>query len=340
MKRKFSDTQFAQTAGFNLSAKSMLKFVVDNQSSVWTLDDLRSLIKPIHTTLKTSTSQIFDLLTNRDCLSNFAVINVSSKETNIPELLTASNITLDLKYIPGSDILRPYRQLANKVLVNITSCLNKNRSLETETVNDIASLQAFFIRGQYCLTYQDDDDWLGGSLTEYILKSYSIILSAMISRQYSLDLQDQIAAGMWFAAFMASRLDNDTGIPRMLYRATWFTSQQRIREFIQENEEILSRGIKDLDELCQHISQITPRMKNFNDVILRSICGSLGPDNLTSRIALEYPPYWAYLILCALSGDKMSLLYQLNNNRLTNEGRSKYLAGMFQTNHFYQVRGR
>lgn len=80
------------------------------------------------------------------------------------------------------------------------------------------------------------------------------------------------------------------------------------------------------------------RMKAFEPQVFLSICGSLGPDAITGRIALEYPPYWVYCLLLALSGVKTPMIYQLNNSRLSQEGRSRFLSAIMSDEQLFNLR--
>ena len=68
-----------------------------------------------------------------------------------------------------------------------------------------------------------------------------------------------------------------------------------------------------------------------------SLTGNLGPDSITSHLALEYPPYWIYILLLALSGNKIPIVYQLNNMRLAQEGRSKFLQQLMTYDALFTV---
>ena len=59
---------------------------------------------------------------------------------------------------------------------------------------------------------------------------------------------------------------------------------------------------------------------------------------IASRIALEYPPYWVYCLLLADSGIKIPMIYQLNNSKLANEGRSKFLSSLLTYEKMFDIR--
>lgn len=58
---------------------------------------------------------------------------------------------------------------------------------------------------------------------------------------------------------------------------------------------------------------------------LMALAGTLGGDIIVTEIALDYPPYWVYLLALALSGQKIPLIYQLNMQRLMTDGKTKFL---------------
>ena len=116
--------------------------------------------------------------------------------------------------------------------------------------------------------------------------------------------------------------------PGLLNRCTWAGNRAELSVLAEQCEEISKDGLT-LDTVCELIAKLgNERMKDFNLQIFMAICGNLGPDLMTGHIALEYPPYWVYILVLALSGAKVPLIYQLNNNRLTNEGRTTFLNNL------------
>lgn len=344
MKCKFFDTRFSQYAGFSTTIPSMLKYVVTNQGSVLSESDLTDLIGPVRTILKTPLSECFDRIINSGALQNFAAINVTKTDTSIPEILTMSNITIDLKHTPGGYAVNSIPKLRDKVLVDISNTLSYNRSTGTYELNVVDNFQNLFVRGQLVASYHDNDEWLSPASLIYILKSYTMTISTMIARKFSLSLpeQDKVCAilGLFFGQRMSPE-GIDLTHPPIYYRLDWGLASTKadLAAVADELSDVTQNGL-DLVTTCELIStRVSPRLKAFDVSAFMSLCANLGPDYLTSQLALEYPPYWVYILLQALSGNKIKLVFEMARDRqLLNEGKSKFLHNLLMDNDLYVVR--
>lgn len=340
MKRKFFDTKFALYAGIPGFIPRVLKYAVENQYALFSTADLMRMIQPIRTILKTPMAELFARLVDQEQLSNFAAYSIKTGSTNIPEVLTASNITLDFKQIPDASAVSNIPSLNNKVYLNLTTVLKSDRTTGGYEINAVDNFFNFFVRGQLVAGYYDSDNWLNPTLAEYVIKSYSMILSAQLSRYYNLTLAEQLEIAGIFALFYAQLLSpdgTDNVLPPVLNRCTFIGNLAVIRNLAEDCADISKDGLT-IDGVCELIRRRGPvKIKEFDDNALFAICGNLGPDLVTSRIAMEYPPYWVYCLVLALSGAKIPLIYQLNNEKLANEGKSRFLKGLMSSETVFQL---
>ena len=339
MKRKFFDTWVARFAGLESQQTRVLKYVLENQQCVLNTGDVLALVQPIRTILKTPMAELFNRMVSSEQLSNFAAFYDLGKNSS-PELLTSSNITLDLKQFGSASlILMNTPSLKNKTLVNLTGVLRRDRSTGELSVNAIDNFQNLFVRGQLVMAYTDLDDWITAPMQEFVIRSYSMVLSAMISRYYSLTVTEQATVALHFALYMAQMLtpgDIETAEPPIFFRCTSLGRTPQLNEVVEMCKEESIKGLN-LNSVCKLIAEHGPsKMQAFDLTALSALCDNIGPDLITTRLALEYPPYWVYCLLLAFSGSaKIPLIYQLNNQRLMNEGRSKFLTLMFSSPAFY-----
>lgn len=340
MKRKFFDTWVSRFAGLESQQTRVLKYVLENQQTILDTSEVLALVQPIRTILKTPMAELFNRLVSSEQLSNFAAFYDLGQSSSLPELLTSSNITLDLgQFKDASSVLMNTPKLKNKTLVNLTSVLRRNRSTGELSVNAIDNFQNLFVRGQLVMAYTDLDDWITAPMQEFVIRSYSMVLSAMISRYYSLTMTEQATVALHFALYMAQMLTPgafETAEPPIFFRCTTLGKLPQLKEVVDMCRDKSSEGLT-LASVCQLIAEHGPsKMHAFDLTALSALCDNLGPDLLTTRLALEYPPYWVYCLLLAFSGSaKIPLIYQLNNQRLMNEGRSKFLTLMFSSPAFY-----
>lgn len=327
MKRKFFDTRLAVYAGLEAQLPRVLKYAVMNQSHIFSSGELTQIIQPIRAILKTPMAMLLDRLIATRQLANFAALYVSGKDTSVPELLTAESITLDLKQIPDRQQLASLPMLHDKILINLTGTIQQTPT-GGYTATAIDRLQQNIVRGQLVASYWDNDDWPSPYIAEFAIKSYSMILAGMISRYYSLSMPEQLQVAMFLAFYMAQWMtgDNyDSHYPPAFLKCNYLGTRYELEAIIKLCNDKNPEGLT-LKDVAELIAENGPeKMRHFDLSALLAIGGNLGGEPLISQFALEYPPYWVYILILSLSGAKTALVYQLNAQRLINEGRSKWL---------------
>lgn len=340
MKPLFFDTQFATLAGLSTQMPRVLRYAVENKNAVFSAIELAALVQPIRTILKTPTAEFFDRLVAADQLPYFSAINITTKDSSVPELLTSTSITLDLKYAPGAQALSSIPEYKDKCLVNITSVIRPDKVSGGYLINAVDTFQNLIVRSSLCMSYHDRPwDWISASLAEFCAKSYSMILSGIISRYYNLSLTETLKIAGIFALYFTQMLDVDNkAMPGYFNRCTFIGSRLELQEIAKFCESQSTSGLN-LKKVCQLAVEMGPeKMKNFNPASLLALAGNLGPDYITSQIALEYPPYWVFMMLLALSGAKIPLIFQMNQQKLTAEGRTKFLQHLLTCQSLFDVR--
>lgn len=331
MKRKLFDTTFAQYAGLEMQTDRVLKYVAESHNSILSVDELMNMTSSIRSILKTPMAELFDRIINDRQLINFAGFYVSKTDGNLPEILTTQNITLDIKQFSHNNVLDSIPEARDKILINLTGVLKPDRTNDSLSINAIDVFQNLFVRGQFVAAYWDSDHWLTPYLSEFTIKSYSMILSSMISRYFKLELSEQMSIAAIFALFFSQLLSNESNDllhPPILNRQTWLTKSVNFEEIAALDESIRTTPL-DITKVCELIHLLNPRkMQNFSRVDLNAICGNLGPDIITSQIAIEYPPYWLYCLMQCFSGGKLALSYHIKQQNLLTEGRTKFLREM------------
>ena len=340
MKRQFFDTSFAKFAGLDKQMPRVLKYTVESRNDILPTSELMSLSQAIRNILKTPIAEFFDRLVAAEKLNNFAAIYIPKMVGSLPELLTSSNITLDLKQISDTSTIRAIPELRDKVLINLTSVLRRDRNYGGLFVNAVDVFQNLFVRGHLVASYEDSDGWLSPYLGEYTVRSYSMILSGIISRYYSLSLTETLKIAGILSLFMCQLLSRDSDSlvnPPLFNRCTHAGNRGELLMLAEACEEKSKHGLT-LESTVALIAELGPeRMSKFDVQSFKSLCGGLGPDLLTSGIALEYPPYWVHMLLMALSGAKLPLIYQLNTHKLTADGRTKFLQQLLTTDSMFSV---
>lgn len=332
MKRKFLDTYFSTVAGLSTHTQRVLRYTVENRDKIIPTEELYVLSNSIRNILKTPMAELFDRIISYRKLHNFAVIYIPKKEISVPEMLTYDAIALDTKQFKENQTTSGIPEIHNKLLINATSMLRWDNNYSRYEVSATDIFQNIIDRNHLVGSYNDMDIWLTPYLSEFVVKSYSMILSGIISRYFNLNLSDTMKVMAIFALFMSQMLtpdDMDQVCPPLYLKCSFAGSRQELIAIAEECEEESRDGLN-TTKVCKLISTlIQERVKVLDVGAFYMMCSNLGPDQVTSRIAVEYPPYWVYMLLLSLSGAKIPLIYQMNAHRLAQEGRTKFLSQMY-----------
>lgn len=341
MKRNFFDTGLVTFAGIQAQLPIVLRYVVENRDIVIPSESTRALAQSIRTILKNPMAEFFNRIVSEEQLNNFATIYIQSSENTIPEIIASQNLTLDFKQVRDTSILKSIPEFNNKVLVNLTTALKPDKTYGGLMVSAADTVQYQCCKAQLVSSYIDNDIWLTPYLGEFVVRTYSMIVSSSLSKRFGLTLDETMKIMGVCAIFFSQLLDPDgcdLSRPSVYNRCTFIGSRAELERLADEVSDISSTGL-DLVKLCEMIKRVGPeRMNTFNLQAFYTLCGNYGPDFITGRLALEYPPYWVYCLLLALSGVKTPMIYQLNNNKLSSEGRSRFLSAILTNESLFNVR--
>lgn len=342
MKQSIFDIGFCKYAGVRAQLPNVLKYALENRNSILSPDETTELANSIRSILKTPISEFFNRMIQMDLLRNFAPLYIP-KGTNIPEILATPMITIDIRQADTKNFLDSIPLLRNKILVNVSSTIKTNH--DEKSISAVDVFQQYFVRGHLVASYNDTDGWLNPYLAEYVMKTYSMTISGLISRYYNLSLSETLKVAGYFCLYfthMLSKEKDNLYRPPLFYRCTFLGSNLELEELLDSCHDVIanSDGGLSINQVCNDILtvNINEKMKNFNTAVFLSLCGNLGPDLITSRIALEYPPYWVYMLLLAFSGAKIPLIYQLNSHRLAQDGKTKFLNVLANSNEVFEIR--
>lgn len=341
MKRKFFDIGFVKSTGIIGQTPRALKYLVENRDSILPYGVVAEMAQNIRVILKTPMAEFFDHILNVKGLNNFASLYLLESDSSIPELLAQTLITLDLKQVDTNGITCSFSELNNRLLANVSGFVKRDKATGRLSVTSIDNFINQYNRGLLAASYDDSNDgWLSPYLGEFTVRTYSMILSSVIARYYNLSIPETMQVMGIYALFMSQLLDSDNGdpvFPALFGRCTFVGSRIELNELAKSCEHESRKGLT-LESTCGLVSELGPeRLRNFNMRSLYSLACTLGPDTVTTTMALEYPPYWVYILLLALSGNKIPIIYQLNSMRLATEGRSKFLAQIMSYDTLFEV---
>jgi len=340
MKRKFFDIGFIKATGILGQTPRALKYIVENRNCIIPYGNLAEMAQNIRLILKTPMAEFFDRIIDTKGLGNFIPLYLTETGESIPELLAQTLITLDIKQLDTNNITRSLPEVKNRMIVNLSSVIKRDPNTGRFVVNAVDNFLGLFVKNYLAASYEDSDGWLSPYLGEFTVRTYSMILSSLLSRYYNLSIPETMSVMSVFALFQSQLLGDerdDLVFPALFRKCTYIGSMQELQGVAKICEPYSEQGLT-LDSLCECIKEVSPeRLANFSAHHLLSLAGNLGPDSITTHLAIEYPPYWLYVLLLALSGNKIPIIYQLNGMRLAQEGRSKFLQQLMCYDNLFTV---
>lgn len=334
MKKLFANTQFAQISDYSGQLKQVIKYLIQNRNVVAPPSFLEPVYQ-IRPYSKTIINELFDRCVNTGYIDEFATIYPIAYrgETigNLPDLLTMSSITIDLKNSPEATPLSGFYELNGKILANVSGLVKPGEPGRTMQISDINELHSMYVRGLLVRSYSTSNGWLSPNLTSYLTKAYCLSISGIIARNENLNIQEQLTVAMIFALYMSQMLardDDDITKPRGFYRCTYLGSPKDLEDLAVRASTLSQNGLT-IPACCELVAELGPqRLQKFNVGLFYRTCSILGPssDPITTNVGLEYPPYFTYMLLNIFSGNKSgALLNQLKQNRLDKNEAKKFV---------------
>ena len=311
------DTAFSRENGLSQGINSALRYLVDNRQIVLQQMDLNTLFQTKILSMS-PTNKIFEHLLADNLMGEYSFIDTSMSSQSTPELLTITDITIDLKQITNARVvLSSLQEFRNKMIINVAPLIQRTRDGYVKLA-DVNELHNQVVRGALVSSYYNcnDDMWLNPNLLKYISQTYSLCIASTLQRLYNLDIPSQMTIATALAWFILNRMTD--AADEITMQCDYLGSKLSIRNMIEMFKDIVDDINQfDLVKLSNLIASIGPdHMKGFNkDILIRSIAKS-GSSYISMNMALEYPPYWVHQILYALSGNKVYLSNLLQKNKL------------------------
>lgn len=340
MKRKFFDTCIAKFAGLDKQSTSVLKYIIENQNCIIPMSEIAQMTQNVRMILKTPMAEFFDRILSNQGLGNFTALYLTNAQGSVPEMLTTTSLTLDTKQLDNAIILKSLPEVVDKIIVNLSTAVKPDKAAGRLAISAIDTMLNIYVRGYLVASYEDSDGWLTPYLGEYATRTYSMILSSVISRYYNLSIPETMLVMRIFALFFTQLLggeNDDPVMPAMYNRCTFCGNRAELIDTAKLCAYKSKDGL-DITSVCELIVETGPeRISTLNISAFYALAGNIGQDIISTQIALEYPPYWVYTLILALSGQKIPMVYQLNSQRLVQEGRSKFLQQILIDSNLFTV---
>lgn len=300
----------------------LVEFLIRHQTLVQSPSVSKTLFsaKPLMTTPLTQiAAQAMSL--NLDQL--FAAVVVPPKTVAVPEVLTFRHMSFDMTQLPPAlaGALQALPALCNKIVVNLTPYLKT-----TGQFSDLTGFQNMVVRDLLVRSFSQDDSatWLTPRLALFVAKIYSMSLGGAIAEWFQLDLRQRGIVSTVLAFYMLQQMSSAPSA--MTYLRTqrkylYLPEAQDLEQIFGLIEEVVgAASLTTLDEVYAVINAIGVARMVVNRRLVITKTQKWGPDLPTTSLALEYPPYFLYLILLAVSGVKIGLSFRMRSMQMMRDG--------------------
>ena len=318
MTKYITNTRLAQQLNMEMGMSLVISYLAANRTAIADPEDLSSIFSA-RALNSTPMSEIFAKCVVGRHMDIFATIASPSAAVvgNIPEILTMPSMVIDLAQTPKGEQLSAYRECYRKVVMNITNLVKVNRStgmLETSALHELHSM---YVKALLVRSYFDSDrhKWLSPIMQQFIVKTFSLFIGNVVSRQVNAFAEQNTVASI-FALYMTQMLsgsDDDISCPPAYLNYNFLGNRSDLMYIAERCQEIAKDGL-DIDTCCLALSEFgSARFKNYDRGMFIRHCSCLGVSNdtVSTYMAFEYPPYWVWLVLLALSNAKMAMMNKM-----------------------------
>ena len=320
------DTLASRTTINAVQLRELVNFILLNRGYRMNAVEVRSMLnmRPLATTAISSlfTKAITEL--HKETLFGFLKIPPTIAET--PEVVTYNHVTFDMKQLntPTNETLyntlSVVQELKNIIILNVTPLLRRSGEL-----TDTLTFQSLVIRDLLSRSYFNNTTttWLTPSLLRFLCRFYNMSMASAVSGAYNLTYQEQQTVATVFSLYFMQMV-SDTDVAESLVKTSKLGLGMpdqilgvinRLKDTLGENYSAMT-----LDDVCNGLNNLgIVRLSSVNPKFIRTRQKFMGTDVLTSSMAIEYPPYWCYLVLATLSGRKMGLTMTMKRNDLAKD---------------------
>lgn len=292
-----------------LGIKAM-EFLIANKDLILVPDNDVIALSKMKTFSPTVINEIASVASAEGAFNSIAFFDFSKFKESVPYLLAIADITMDGKTLNGAP---PFLE---KAWVNLTPIvLKKNLPSDPINISDIPRMQQLVVRSLLSMSYNDTSRWLEPRLISFIIESYSLVAAEQLKIAYNLNFDEMRFVQTLYAVFYAQRLsdakeDLHKEWPIVINRCGFLGTQSEISEQLKIFEDIVGTDKFLTLERCAEILRKSgpARMSKFTEKIFFQLYSRSNTEPAAMLYALEYPPYWVYLILKALSKDKNPIL--------------------------------
>lgn len=321
MKHSIYSTSTAKMTVTKTELTALTEFLITNRSRITLPSDVSKRLLASRSASGTPISKIVARAVELGKDSTISLLAIPQSITGYPEIITHEHMTFDVAQLrPVEEGLYKALQVTefnNKILLNITPYLMRVKSDEYE-ISDLPAFQAIAVREMLSRSYfMSDRIWIAPAIARFLCRVYSMSLSVAVAAAYNLTIFEQRSVATIFAYYFATQVSSVNEAEDFIKsNASYFYlgEIQEIADCIALIKEAQGNNPLTLEHACQAISNLGIQRMKLSRRILHERAKSWGPNLYTSIMALEYAPYWAYILLLAASGRKIGITFNLKKN--------------------------
>jgi hypothetical protein len=314
--RSIYETNVSKTTLNTNQINDLVKYLITYRNEIIIDQGQQKQILSQKSGLKTPISEIFAHLIREGIEDILKLIVIPKSIIDTPEVLTYPHLTFDIYqlYPVAENAARSLgvTDFNKKIITNVTPWY----STRTEQVTSLSSLQSSVVRDLFSRSYfTSDRTWISPRVVRSTGKVYTMSLATTVAGKYQLTAPQMKIISIPIAYYYFSQILDPSEIEPFLMGSSGALKLDRSTD-VQGILAVINEHIKDparmtLDDLCLVLRNIGIQKLQINPMILNTITKSWGKDIYTSKMSLEYPPYWVYNLLLAGSGEKTGLYHLL-----------------------------
>jgi hypothetical protein len=213
----------------------------------------------------------------------------------------------------------------------VTDLLRSTGDFSDGTQFQFRVVRDFLSRSYYKST---SNIWISPAIVSYVAKVYSMSIGAELAKTYSLSAAETAYVQMIFALFYIGKMTAPAIAPAFLkahIKDIGFFHPDEVTQVLQFVADTIGKPTPETIEeaIAAIVAYGSPRLTSngtsrLNRAVLNVKFSTLYQDGQIGTIALEYPPYFLFMILLALSGVRIKLSFTMKTFNLVRKGREVF----------------
>lgn len=291
-------------------------------------------------------SEIVHKLSIMEKTKEFTLIKIPEKTIALREVVDMNFIPFDIlqmkEVVPQvSKALPLIPELDNKIVINVTDLMRANGEFSDITPFYHRVVRDFLSRSFYTSV---GSSWISPTFVRYIAKVYNMTIGGEIARKFGLSPLVQMFIQVIFCLFFVGKMTSTESAQNFLkahHKDMSLPGVEDMKQMFAFVEDTLKKPAPEsLIDVCTVIAQygndqlIGSHGPRLDVPVLNVMFSSWFQDKHVGMIALEYPPYFAFLVMLVISKIRIGLKFPMDKLNLISEG-SRVFDTVLKTPQFF-----